>query len=190
MRQADVQAHVQRARLVGAPVGGLHDAGAAARADVDAVGRSLAFAVVGHQAGKLAGKVVVARVAHGTARALQLFFVAAGLGFAEQGGRLVGRQKACAAIHHHGVLDALLGLAQVGLEHFQLEPDAARFTAEQELGVGKRKAVGIGVQGVVVVGVRVQLGPGIGQAAFVELGVGFHGDSRRRGGGRTERVGL
>jgi len=31
----------------------------------------------------LLGETVVARVAHGTARALQLFFVAAGLGFAE-----------------------------------------------------------------------------------------------------------
>ena len=67
-----------------------------------------------------------------------------------------------------------VALRQVGLEHFQLKADAARFAAQQEFGVGKGQAVGVGVQGVAFVGVGLQLGPGIGQAAFVEVLFGFH----------------
>ena len=68
----------------------------------------------------------------------------------------------------------MLGLAQVGLEHFQLKADAACLAAEQEFRVGKREAISVCVQGVAVDCVVLQFRPGIGQAAFVELGIGVH----------------
>jgi hypothetical protein len=83
--------------------------------------------------------------------------------------------KAGAAIHHHGVSMPASAWPRSGLSISSWKADAARFAAEQEFGVGKSQAVGVGLQRVSVVGVCVQLGPGIGQAAFVELGVGFHG---------------
>ena len=160
----------------------------------EAVGGALVFAVVGHQLGELAGQVVVARVAHRQARAAHAFGVAAGFSVGQLSGCLVGRHEARAAINHHSVFNALLGLAQVGLEHFELKADAPGLAAEHEFGVGKGHAVGIGLQGVAVVGVVVQLGPGIGQAAFVELGVGFHeglacrsGNERRSDGTGSSR---
>jgi hypothetical protein len=51
------------------------------------------------------------------------------------------------------------------------------FAAQQELGVGKGQPVGVGIERVAVVGVVLQFGPGVGQAAVVELGIGFHGAS-------------
>ena len=103
--------------------------------------------------------------------------VAAGLGFGQALLGCLRVYKPGAAEHHHGAFNACFGLPQVGLEHFELETDAARFPAEEEFRVSKSNAIGVGLQRVSVGGVCVQLCPGIGQAAFVELGVGFHGFS-------------
>jgi len=51
--------------------------------------------------------------------------------------------KTGAAKHHHRVLDAGLGLGQIRLEHFQLEPDATGFPAQQKFRIGKRQAVSL-----------------------------------------------
>ena len=68
-----------------------------------------------------------------------------------------------------------LTLLRLQMENAQLKADAACFAPEQKLRIGKGHAVGIGQQGVAVVGVGVQFFPGIGQTAFIELGVRFHG---------------
>ena len=101
--------------------------------------------------------------------------IAAGLGGRQGACGVLWGLKACAAIDDDGVLYALGTLADVGLEHLQLKADAACFAPEQKLRIGKGHAVGIGQQGVAVVGVGVQFFPGIGQTAFIELGVRFHG---------------
>ena len=77
--------------------------------------------------------------------------------------RLLHIDKARAAVDNHRVLDAALDLGQIGLEHFQLHADATRFTAEHELRIGECKAVGLRFQLFAVMGLVVQLGPGIGQ---------------------------
>jgi hypothetical protein len=59
-------------------------------------------------------------------------------------------------------------LGQIGLEHFELKPDSARFAPQQEFGVGKGQAVGVGFEVVAVVGMGLQLGPGVGQATLSE----------------------
>jgi hypothetical protein len=44
------------------------------------------------------------------------------------------------------------GLLQIGLEHLQLEPDAAGFAAQQKLGIGKGQPVGVGLERHALVG--------------------------------------
>jgi hypothetical protein len=83
--------------------------------------------------------------------------------------------EARAAEHHHRVVDALGLLRQVGLEHLQLEADAAGLAPQQELGVGKGQPVGIGMQEFAAVGMRLQFGPGVGEAAVLEVLGAFHG---------------
>ena len=68
-----------------------------------------------------------------------------------------------------------IGGGAIVIEHFQLHADAARFTAQQEFGVGKGQAVGVGLQHVAQIGMGLQVGPGIGQAGFVEVLHVFHG---------------
>ena len=91
-----------------------------------------------------------------------------------------GFDKACTAINDDGVLDALVGLAEIGFEHLELKADAPCLAPEKEFRVCKRHAVGVGQQQVAFVGVGVQLFPGVGQVAFIELGVGFHVGSSGR----------
>ncbi|EWS62727.1 hypothetical protein Y695_04043 [Hydrogenophaga sp. T4] len=88
--------------------------------------------------------------------------------------RNAGFAHARAAKDHDGVFYAQFSLCEIGFEHFQLEADAARFAAQQELGVGESQTVGVGLQRAPFVGVRLQLGPGVGQAAFVQVLGGFH----------------
>ena len=47
----------------------------------------------------------------------------------QQGVGIFGRHKAGTAEHHHRVVDTLGGLVQIGLQHLQLDADAAGFTA-------------------------------------------------------------
>ncbi len=116
-------------------------------------------------------------VAHHGAGTDQRLGVTAGLGVDQARPSDLGFVHARAAKHHDGVFNAQIALGQVGLEHFQLEADAARLAAQQEFGVGKGQAVGVGQQGMAFAGVRLQFGPGIGQAAFFQVLGGFHGGS-------------
>ena len=75
--------------------------------------------------------------------------------------------EACAAVHHHRVVNAQVVLHQIGLEHFELQTDAPGFASEHELRVGKRKPVsrsGLGS----AVGLRLQIGPCFGTSVGVE----------------------
>jgi hypothetical protein len=121
-----------------------------------------------------AGLRVVVRVLHGALCARDALGVAAGLCVGQLLPGVLGCHEARAAVHHDGVLDALRRLAQVGLEQLQLEADAACLAAQHEFGVGEGQAVGVGVQRVAGDGEVVQLGPGVGQAAFSEVGIGVH----------------
>ncbi|MPN57680.1 hypothetical protein SDC9_205374 [bioreactor metagenome] len=89
--------------------------------------------------------------------------------------RLVRCQHACAAEDDDGVLHTLRGHGQIGLEQFQLETDAASLSAQHELGVGKGEAVGVGLQRIASDCEIVDLGPGVGQASVVQIGICFHG---------------
>ena len=120
--------------------------------------------------------VVMGGVAHRALGQRNGWRVAAGLGVLQLQRGLVGRNAARAAVHHHGAFNALRGLAHIGFEHFQLKTDATRFAAEHEFRVDKGQAIGVGLQWPDGIdGVVVQFSPDIGQAAFIELGVGFHG---------------
>ena len=63
----------------------------------------------------------------------------------------------------------MLGLVQVGLEHFQLKADAACFPAQQEFGVRKGKAISIGFQRVALIRVVLQLCPSVGEPVFSQV---------------------
>ncbi len=74
-----------------------------------------------------------------------------------------------AALHGGAGRVMLSLLGQVGLEHFELEADAAGFAPQQEFRIGKGQAVGLGGhrgRGVVV---GQQLGPGAGQGGLLEV---------------------
>ena len=163
VRQGDVQAHRGHVDVGCAAVGRLHHAGAAAGADEQLFLLRLAQAVGGHDAGEVARGLVVARRAHGALGQRQGLGVAAGLGGGQLLLRDLGRDEAGAAVHHHGAVHAGGRQRQFGLEQFELEADAARFGAQQELGVGKGQAVRIGLQRLAAVGMRLQFGPGVGQ---------------------------
>ena len=96
--------------------------------------------------------LVIAGVANAAPRQRQHRRVAAFLGPHQRRAGLLGIRKAGAAEHHHGVLNALLLLIEVGLEHLQLEADAARFAPQQKLRVRKSQTVGVGLQRCGVVG--------------------------------------
>src|SRR5690606_20557540 len=68
-------------------------------------------------------------------------------------------------------------LRQIGLDHLELEPDAACFAAQQELRVREGKPVRVGVPRVPVVRMGLQFCPGVSQASFGDVVMGFHGDS-------------
>jgi hypothetical protein len=91
-------------------------------------------------------------------------FVTAGFRRDHQGGRLLLAAKTGAAEHDDGVLDAVRLLLEVGLEQLQLEADAARFAAQQELGVGECQAAGVRVQWQARAGVGLQGRPRVGKA--------------------------
>jgi hypothetical protein len=127
--------------FVRAAVGRLHDAGAAAGADEELVsGGSLPFAVLRHQLAEGAGLLVVVGIARQRRQRGLSPRVAAGLGLRDHEGGVFFAAKPGAAEHHHGVLDAVGLLLQVGLEQLQLKADAAGFAAQQELGVGEGQA--------------------------------------------------
>ncbi len=88
--------------------------------------------------------------------------------------RLFRGGKARAAEDDDGVFDALRDLLKIRLEHFELEADAACFASEQKLRIGKRQPVGVGLQRRAVAGMRVQFGPGVGEAAAGEIVGLFH----------------
>ena len=93
-------------------------------------------------------------------------------------GRLLGRQEARAAVHHHGVGNAGFRQVELGLEHFELDADTARLAPQHELRIGEGQAIGVGLKGDTAIGVGLQLSPGIGQRrSGGELDVfgGFHG---------------
>jgi hypothetical protein len=100
----------------------------------------------GHDVAKPVCQIVVGRIAHVALCLFQRAGIATCAGFIQQALRGFGRTEACAAKHHHRVVDALLLLVHVGLEQFQLNADAAGFTARHEFGVSKCHAVSIGAQ--------------------------------------------
>ncbi|MNN89625.1 hypothetical protein D3C81_2074660 [compost metagenome] len=75
------------------------------------------------------------------------------------------------------MLDTLRGHFQVGLEQLELESDAAGFAAQHELGIGEGEAVRVRIQRVARDGKVVELRPGVGQAAVIQVGIGFHENS-------------
>ena len=83
--------------------------------------------------------------------------------------RLTRFAKARTAVHDDGVLDAGFALGQIGLEHFELHADAAGLAAQQKLGVRKGEPVRVGLQRQAFVGVGLQFGPGVGEAALFQV---------------------
>ena len=94
-----------------------------------------------------------------------------GLGFL-----LSGATNQRVDVRYHA-LDAMRMLCQIGLEHLQLEADAARLAPQQELGVGKGQAVGVGLQRVATVGMGLKVGPGVGDALLAQVLCVFHAES-------------
>jgi len=71
-------------------------------------------------------------------------------------------------------------LLQVGLEQLQLHTDATGLAAQQKLGVGESQPVGLSLQRMAFVGMGLQLGPGVGEAALAQCFVFVvHGSGRR-----------
>ena len=58
--------------------------------------------------------------------------------------------------------------------------DAARLAAQQEFRIGEGQPIGIGLQRIALVGVVLQFGPGIGQAALGQV-MWFGHDAPQRG---------
>ena len=189
VRQRDVQRHRGCAHVVGTARGGFHDAGAAARADVKAFARREAQAVGRHQPGKLARQFVVTGISHAPFGLRHGPGIAAGPRGGQRGLGSFGGWKACAAEYDDGVLDTRLGLVQVGLEHFELDAQAARLAPQKELGIGKGQPVGVGLQRQPFGGVRLQLRPGVGQVAVLDVFCGFHAFSGCWGLARAARPG-
>ncbi len=175
MGQGDVHADIGRMLFGGAAVGRFHDAGAAASADVEAVFELLGFAELGHQARKAARGIVVAAGGYCTLRHGNCLGIALGLSGGQQDLGLFRRHKAGAAKHHHGVVDALGGQLQVGLEHLQLKADRAGLAAAQKLRVCKGQAVRVALGGLLYRYVGTEQVPVMRHDLFVELGVGVHG---------------
>jgi hypothetical protein len=65
-----------------------------------------------------------AGIAHALFGRLDALGIAAGFGLQQALGRHIRGHEAGAAIHHNGVVNPELGLADIGLEHFQLKADA------------------------------------------------------------------
>jgi hypothetical protein len=60
-------------------------------------------------------------------------------------------------------------LLDVGLEQFELEPDAAGLAPQQELGVREGQPAGIRLERQSGVGMGLEGGPGVGQAVVVNI---------------------
>ena len=174
MRQHDVQPNSQGAHFLRAPVGCLHDARTAAGADKQLISRRSRVAVARHQARKQPRLVVIPSIANMPLGQSQRGFIVAFFSQLKRCIGLLGRGKAGAAEHHNRVFNALGLLVDFGLKHFQLDAQAAGFTAQQKLRVGKSEPVGIGPQRRAVGGLEMQFSPGIGQTVFGEVLGLFH----------------
>ena len=141
--QVDVETHIGCTRIMRAAIGGFHDAGATARADVKALTGFLLHAFGRHDAGERTRGFIALGVAQTTLSQGYALGIATGSGLCELLLRLIHVHEAGAAIDHDSVLYAALDLGQVGLEHFQLHADATGFAAEHEFRVGEGEAVGL-----------------------------------------------
>ena len=145
--QRDIEPHALGLGVVGAAVGGLHYAGAAAGHHHQALPGDAVFK--GNQFAELAGDfVVLGGISQALGRgqvALELrvaaVFLKLRLKLGHARGGLLEAAGAGAAEHDHGGLHVVLGQDHLRLEKFELQAHRAQLGAAHELGVGIRPAV-------------------------------------------------
>ena len=175
--QGDGEANIEGAHVLGSAVSGFLDARPAAGGTEQVLFFRQGCTVFRDQLPEQAGLIVVAGVTHLPLGMRHSGSITGALGFFQHLECLIRCAKAGAAEYHNRVLDTERLLVEIRLEHFQLEPDAARLSAQQELGVGKGQAVSIGLQRNAGVGMGFEIGPCVGQRACIEVVRGFQVDA-------------